>query len=717
MHEKGNIEMENDIITKTYQTMSPGRKVLGEIINHTPRIEDCSNNLSPTANLKLLTKVASDVEKKDNFITECATVGEVLPLYYVRHQSEENSKSRKDKSLSLLCNRFLQIFPLEMKSGEHMMISLDQAASKLGTERRRIYDIINVLESLQMAAKVQSLQLKQKTNFVRVVADNCDGTITDSAGGMELHVMEPNEITTKTHNILNPCEHTPPQSRLQNEASSSSWDSSASSEHSQVDGPAFLDNCTERSLGIMCQKFMMLFLISKKSELVNLDLAATILISENILDKNMGEDCNTSSDILPCCQRSDPDGESELSSMKAGRLKTKVRRLYDIANVLTSLGLIRKVSSTDNSIRKPAFKYTGPDVEAVMFSDRDVQLFQATRHSLLGSAPYVTLHKSENREQYKRKLAYTENYEKFSRSRSEVWSGPVKKQARHCSADGRSLTEILQVAEMELKRLESLETKNLQKSARKKLFPRHHSESCIVGTSCQSQSNTKEPATGTDQNMSVKKEHMEETTKTGEPHCEPAEKQPKTIEVSRSLQSHKKNTVLNIQGLGKEMKVTRKLVKVTPLQFKPQATISHVNDLKPLLPSVESFSKNMAFQNTNTKSKLLQLVPSVQSTHSVKPEQASNVVLPTNIGSVPKVFYVKKGMNVIELKFPVIGQYHVLANNHANGVGLAPSNSVPKQVSIISSNVAGMEFCQAVQVGSVMQLVPLCNNSVSLTKQ
>jgi hypothetical protein len=35
-----------------------------------------------------------------------------------------------------------------------MIISLDQAVSKLGTERRRIYDIVNVLESLQMARKV-----------------------------------------------------------------------------------------------------------------------------------------------------------------------------------------------------------------------------------------------------------------------------------------------------------------------------------------------------------------------------------------------------------------------------------------------------------------------------------------------------------------------------------------------------------------------------------
>lgn len=39
------------------------------------------------------------------------------------------------------------------------------------------------------------------------------------------------------------------------------------------------------------------------------------------------------------------------------KLKTKIRRLYDIANVLTSLGLIKKCKATDS--KKPAFQWVG----------------------------------------------------------------------------------------------------------------------------------------------------------------------------------------------------------------------------------------------------------------------------------------------------------------------------------------------------------------------
>lgn len=46
-------------------------------------------------------------------------------------------------------------------------------------------------------------------------------------------------------------------------------------------------------------------------------------------------------------------------------ISAKIRRLYDIANVLSSLELIKKVHITEERGRKPAFKWTGPDV----FSD------------------------------------------------------------------------------------------------------------------------------------------------------------------------------------------------------------------------------------------------------------------------------------------------------------------------------------------------------------
>ena len=44
-------------------------------------------------------------------------------------------------------------------------------------------------------------------------------------------------------------------------------------------------------------------------------------------------------------------------------MKTRIRRLYDIANILQSLQLIQKVQVTEsNGVKKPAFQYIGPDV-------------------------------------------------------------------------------------------------------------------------------------------------------------------------------------------------------------------------------------------------------------------------------------------------------------------------------------------------------------------
>ena len=51
------------------------------------------------------------------------------------------------------------------------------------------------------------------------------------------------------------------------------------------------------------------------------------------------------------------DFEQELDSDEAQKLKTKIRRLYDIANVLQSIGLIEKTNQTFN--KKPAFRWIG----------------------------------------------------------------------------------------------------------------------------------------------------------------------------------------------------------------------------------------------------------------------------------------------------------------------------------------------------------------------
>jgi hypothetical protein len=71
---------------------------------------------------------------------------------------------------------------------------------------------------------VQSLQLKQKTNWMCVPADSHNETVTNSLQPeLELHIMKPSVVTLQTHNLLDPCERTPPHPKLQSGTSVEKW--------------------------------------------------------------------------------------------------------------------------------------------------------------------------------------------------------------------------------------------------------------------------------------------------------------------------------------------------------------------------------------------------------------------------------------------------------------------------------------------------------------
>ncbi|XP_063373523.1 transcription factor E2F7-like [Cydia amplana] len=243
---------EDDNITST-----PKRCVLTEVTN--------STNVSPTANLKLLTNVAL--------------------LYPTPPPSTIH---RKEKSLQILCDRFLTLFPLYGHGT--MEIQLDSTAARLGVEKRRMYDIINILEAMQCAVH------KRKNTYLW-------------HGGSRLNsflkVLKKQGENLRLSAALRGRAPKPPAPK-------------------------------HKTLGVLAQRFLMLFLVEPPNALINLEMAVRVLIDSSN---------KTKTSLSP--------------EMLDRQHKSKVRRLYDIANVFISIGLIEKVSG-NSILKKPVFKYVGP---------------------------------------------------------------------------------------------------------------------------------------------------------------------------------------------------------------------------------------------------------------------------------------------------------------------------------------------------------------------
>ncbi|XP_053318610.1 transcription factor E2F7 [Spea bombifrons] len=283
---------------------------------------------TPTANLKMLISVASpeirDREKRKELFrpienNEQDEVVPETPFDGVDDLDElEKRPSRKQKSLGLLCQKFLARYPSYPMSTEKMTISLDEAASSLGVERRRIYDIVNVLESLHLVSRVAKNQYcwNGQCNLNETLQRlQMDGE--KQKYGAQIAYFQQKDLGVKYK--LGEGNETSTENRMAPFLEFSEADCTSASASSRKD----------KSLRIMSKKFVMLFLVST-TKIITLEIAAKILIEES------------------------------QDAADHSKFKTKVRRLYDIANVLTSLGLIKKVHVTEERGRKPAFKWIGP---------------------------------------------------------------------------------------------------------------------------------------------------------------------------------------------------------------------------------------------------------------------------------------------------------------------------------------------------------------------
>ncbi|KAF5175316.1 E2f transcription factor-like e2fe [Thalictrum thalictroides] len=225
---------------------------------------------------------------------------------------------RKEKSLGLLCTNFLSLYD----KGDIQSIELGDASRRLGIVRRRIYDIVNVLESIGILERKAKKEYSWK---------GFDGMVNALKELKESALSDKNFSSFVRTRALG--DNGDEQSSDSNNASGQDNSSNADQFHKPClpskEGclPSKEESKREKSLVLLTENFVKLLLCSD-NQLLTFDKASKTLLEDN-------------------------DNSLQMQSNS----KAKVRRLYDIANVLSSLNLIEKTREIGS--RKPAFRWLG----------------------------------------------------------------------------------------------------------------------------------------------------------------------------------------------------------------------------------------------------------------------------------------------------------------------------------------------------------------------
>ncbi|CAM1154354.1 E2F8 (predicted) [Pycnogonum litorale] len=222
--------------------------------------------LTPSSGWKILTSVAASLdyaqESKAHGTSLISAVDKENSAHHL--QCSEGKPSRKEKSLGLLCSRFLELYPESIENGKTVSIYLDEVAALLGVERRRIYDIVNVLESVEMVSRQSKGRYcwLGKNNIL-----NCLRKFKIQAIKNNLHEELASFMKAPMEKLILPREF-----------------NSADCDTLHND---YLEYRSERSLTVISKKFIMIFLVSE--QVMDLDSCARILLGNNVYGKESGK--------------------------------------------------------------------------------------------------------------------------------------------------------------------------------------------------------------------------------------------------------------------------------------------------------------------------------------------------------------------------------------------------------------------------------------------
>lgn len=229
--------------------------------------------------------------------------------------SSSSSYSRKTKSLGVLAENFCQIFASQPPYTE---IIIDAISADLGVERRRIYDVVNILESIRVVVK------KAKNTYCWMGS----GHLPCMFALLQREAFDIYPDDAVRHGLIKAHPSRPSSS---NAAAGRAKDT--------------------RSLSRLSQHFLEVY------------LAGNVEVSlPDASDKIHGETTVNQLAALGSRGREPVDifDAKKFQQAAARGLKTKIRRLYDIANVFIALGILTKLENTGlrSNNDRPTFRWS-----------------------------------------------------------------------------------------------------------------------------------------------------------------------------------------------------------------------------------------------------------------------------------------------------------------------------------------------------------------------